>query len=568
MSKRKETYFFLIAAATLPCFALPVHAETLAECMAKGNNVTKIDAIFKKYNIKKDNPCPQQSKFDSSENCKKAARYLEKAAQELETINKERCQNAEKIKATYSADCKQGSCQTQASGLNSEADVLNQREIDKLKEIRLKANDVMQYQGDVLEGAYKVQQENVAKAATADGGAKDDTLQKLSRAGGTNYNTHEQGRTYFRDALSTVSGLVERTRNREITKEDVDQIQTPLAREPAAVAAAAREFDELVARREQDLRTRNTTLSQNASTTSQRASDTSSLNAADLSKTAGLLGTAGQLAQGAASSSTASGAGSDMSSLGGGVTPQYYGDASSPNGGALGGDIASSPGTGKGGGIAGEESRVAAAGGTFIPGNAQKSPIETGGVLAASKAAEVENGPAPGSTLSNAGEKKDSASTGGSKASALREALRARLASGEGAAGTPGAGATGSEVDSSGASLAPGADAKANVVAAGVASLAPFSAGEPAAGGSGVTDLGNSEFSLAGAETDAAVKGMVSEFGFDEGGPMRGLASSGYQQLAPEILAADSSNLFERTRETHQRSLKKGLVINGLRAKL
>lgn len=577
MSIRKEAYFFLFAAATLPCFALsPAHAESLAECMAKGNNVTKIDDIFKKYNIKKDNPCPQQSKFDNQEICKRAAKQLEKAAKELEDITRQRCQDAQKLQAKGANDCASSSCFKNANGVVSEADKLNQMELEKLATIRDKTQEVIGYQGDVIEGAYKVQQENVNKAANADGGSKDETLQRMSRAGGTNYSNHQQGRSFFRDALPTISGLVERTRNREITKEDVDQIQTPLAREPAAVAAAAKEFDDMVARRQNDLRTRSAALTQNASTTNQRASDTSSLNAGDLSKTAGLLGSASQLAQAGGGTSGAA-AGSDMSSLGGGVTPVTYGDAVSPgggvsSGGGIGGSDFSGGGGngGSGGGGGSPDASAVASNGTFIPPSA-KSGATTAETLAASKSAELgKNSEAPGSTLTNAAAKDGVAASGASgvKGSALRDALNARGGAGGEATAAAGGGAGSAGGSTSGASLAPGSGA--NVVEPGSvagAPLAPFNPGgaDTASTEGGVADIGNTDFSLAGSETEEAIKNMVSEFGF---GKDDGRTPASAQQAAPEILSADSTDLFTRMRETHQRSLKKGLLINGLRAKL
>jgi hypothetical protein len=78
---------------------------------------------------------------------------------------------------------------------------------------------------------------------------------------------------------------------------------------------------------------------------------------------------------------------------------------------------------------------------------------------------------------------------------------------------------------------------------------------------------GPDSFSMAQSETDAAVKEMMTEFegtlGDEAGGGFRGvrhLASVGDRQLAPEILAEDSSDLFLRTKEFYERCQRRGCV--------
>jgi hypothetical protein len=156
------------------------------------------------------------------------------------------------------------------------------------------------------------------------------------------------------------------------------------------------------------------------------------------------------------------------------------------------------------------------------------------------------------------------------KGSSLRETLRERLAAAEASGGGGGASttaSTGASASGTGSNASSGSVSPDLLpLSMAVASDNPLEASEGSVGG----DLGNTDFSLAGSETDAAVNGMLKDFGV--GGPSAGelgdrsLAS--LHQAAPEILAAESASLFMRTRETHQRSLKKGLVINGLRAKL
>lgn len=92
-------------------------------------------------------------------------------------------------------------------------------------------------------------------------------------------------------------------------------------------------------------------------------------------------------------------------------------------------------------------------------------------------------------------------------------------------------------------------------------------------------NLGDGDvLSLAGSETDASVQELVNEMkqamGLGDPGTSAlatlsgSLSADADQQGAREILAADSSALFDRIRDLHSRCLKKGCVLGKMRDKL
>jgi hypothetical protein len=150
----------------------------------------------------------------------------------------------------------------------------------------------------------------------------------------------------------------------------------------------------------------------------------------------------------------------------------------------------------------------------------------------------------------------DGAATNGTGASrmSVKDALRAKLA-GQLAQGK--GGATGAS--QAGAAKAGGLDAKLKEKAgANPEMLAGFAPTDFGAAGGG-------NFSMPQSETDAAVKEMMSEFEGNLGGEggfggARHLASVADDRSAPEILAADSSDLFLRTKTFYERCQKRGCV--------
>lgn len=155
----------------------------------------------------------------------------------------------------------------------------------------------------------------------------------------------------------------------------------------------------------------------------------------------------------------------------------------------------------------------------------------------------------------------------------LKDSLRARLAGGN-ATGAGGQGVA----SATGASVAPGGggsnkdSAKAQDGSKGFSgstgSLNPdIFAGSGSA--AGLDALSTNAFDLAGSETDAFVQNMVGSLSADfpdQSG--RGLASVEEDTKGAEILAENSASLFSRTRETHNRCVKKGLLLTNVRAKL
>ena len=559
-----------IGLASTPALAAPSGGAEAA-CVKNGNGIEEVEQIFEKYGVSLSDPCPEQSRYDTeSAKCERSAKDLQDLGKELQHTIKETCRIAEQIKQNSQCDGKQKNCQDKAKSLNNEAKKNYAKELSILKELRSQLKDFAALQARILEGAKKIQESTINNAASNPNGKDMTHVPKLERARGTSFSNNQQSREFFKDSLSTVSGILEKVRSNKVSREDVDQIQTPLTREPVALAAAGRDLDEQIAKREQVLQGRSQTFQANAETTGTNAKN---LGASDIdggkSSGGGDLGNMSQLAQagsglagaagGGQAASGASG-GSDMSSLadssGGGV---YAAAGSDPAASATGGtSTQSGDGTNLG------------AGGTFIPGAGARTLASTGNN--ASSRGTAETGKIAGLEKAlgdNSVKATDVGSTGAStsRASALRDALRARLA--DMGTGSGGGGSTG-------ASMAPGGGtgsaARSGAVPEGLlpvpVSVQSDNALEASSGSTG-GDLGNTDFSLAGSETDAAVQGMLSEFGLgDHGDGERSLASVDHEQAAPEILSADSGSLFIRARETHQRSLKKGLVINGLRAKL
>jgi hypothetical protein len=145
-------------------------------------------------------------------------------------------------------------------------------------------------------------------------------------------------------------------------------------------------------------------------------------------------------------------------------------------------------------------------------------------------------------------------SSGSSSATdSLREALRARLGGGAADFGETETdlAESGGEVGIRGANGEPGTGRDAS----GRALASDFGPGGNASFGGLSSAQG---FSLSGSETDAYVQGMVGKLRAEMDG---GRLYSSSLDEAPEILSADSESLFRRTRDTHMRSVEKGLVF-------
>lgn len=100
----------------------------------------------------------------------------------------------------------------------------------------------------------------------------------------------------------------------------------------------------------------------------------------------------------------------------------------------------------------------------------------------------------------------------------------------------------------------------ASSMPSGDSSILPSSAAE-------VGSLGVPEFSLPGSETESFLQNLAKDLGgesFLENMNDPSVTDAGAIQSGNEILASESATLFERTKETHIRCLKKGLLVNGL----
>jgi hypothetical protein len=558
---------FLFLACGAMGTGAPAWAYDVNQCVASNSKFIKTaDEQLKSFGVDPDKPCPEQDLYDAEEKkCSSNVSELRKIDKELRGIMKEKCENAGEIEKLANANSgQQKDSQDKGSDVYAKGAAINKREYEKLGELSKQVKEMRKFYAEIADGARQIQ-EKVDERAKSDPNGKDEHTDKLQQAGsrrGVQATSNQQARNLFKDAIGTVANAVSKASSSGISKAEADQVKTPLAAEPLKIAAAATDWDKQIEARQKVVQSQGMLYQQNNGTTSNRSSG---LGEADKNSTGGqaassnggsgsggsdAAGSMGQAAQAMqAASGLAGAAGGGGASSGGASGAPAAGDYGSFDTGSY------SNGTTTAGGSLGS-------GGSSGSGSTKGGRSSTGSKDGVSKIDNLES-------IVKTDGKTGTGITGSSssKGSSLREALRERLSQTGGDSGG-GGGSTEASVAGGGGSGS-GSSASSGAVtpdllpaSTSVASDNPLEASEGSVGG----DLGNTDFSLAGSETDAAVKGMLKDFGVgDSASPDRSLAS---EHQAPEILASDSPSLFMRTRETHQRSLKKGLVINGLRAKL
>jgi hypothetical protein len=557
---------FLFLAAGMVGFGAQARAVDLAQCMASNSKFIKtVDEQLESFGVKPNDPCPEQDLYDAQERkCSTNLDKLRDIDKELRAIMKEKCENAAEIeKLAAGNNGQQKDSQDGSSDVYKKGKNINDREFTKLGELKGQVKKMRAFYAEIAEGAKQIQQK-VNERASGDPTGKDEHTDKLREAGshrGEAPSNNQQAKSFFKDALGNVANLVSKARSSGISRSEAEQIKTPLTAEPLKIAAATTDWEKQIEARQKVVQSQGMLYQQNNATTTGRSSG---LGDANKDSTGG---------QAASSSGSGSGSGGSDAAGSMGQAAQAM-QAASGLAGAAGGGGASSSAADSGAG--GYSSGAYDTGGSYSPG-ATAAETSTGGALSNTKGGQssLKNKDGVGKidnleSLVKTDGKTGTGITGSSstKGSSLREALRERLnqsiGESQSGGGTTGASMAEGGGGGTGSSASSGAVTPDLLPAStSVASDNPLEASTGSVGG----DLGNTDFSLAGSETDAAVKGMLKDFGVGEDlAGDRGPASE--QQLAPEILASDSPSLFMRTRDVHQRSLKKGLVINGLRAKL
>lgn len=575
-------FFIALLSVTPGLLPAPAHAaaDASADCM-KNNfaQVKTVNELFSEFGMNPGSACDEQNKFDTeSKACQDLVNNMKEIEGSLRNLLKHKCQVAQELRSMPGPDaCKQKACQDKQSALLKKAKEINDMEIQHLEDLRKELKDYVTATAvELAEGARKVQKLTVDNAQRDPNGRDTQHFPKYARMRGRSYQNNLEARQVFKDSLETVGSLVERARAGQVNKSDISQVKTGLTKEPLAIAAAADEWEKQMAKRQEILRSQSSLYTDNKSKTDSNSDKLGNdkKNDGDISKNAQAASeAAGKGAQAASGAGAGGGAGGGESGggAGGGGMPSL------PSGGGGGGDSGGSGGGGyAGGGYGGGTDAVGSPSSasvdspaTFIPGSATALTSKKAG-QAASRGEGTNSIKGLETALSSGTSTEiSSATTGASRGSALRDALRARLEGGEsGGASSTGATTSGASMSpgggGTGAAASSGAVPSSLLPAAGsYASDNPLEASEASLGG----DLGATDFSLAGSETDAAVKGMLDDLGFNKAHDLDDSAG-GRSRNAPEILSSDSASLFTRTRETHLRSLKKGLLINGLRAKL
>ena len=531
--------FSLSTAVLVPALSL---AENVAdpECVRKANiGIDSLDKILKDAGIDKNKVCKDQTKFDEAANCKNSFKQLEIREEERSGIIKSRCINQAKI-AELDPNCVSDTCQTKRAGLVKWASDLNTMEQSALKQMQKYLAEVKEYQLELAKGAEEIQRDSYNKSQSEPNERTTMNIDKLGKVTGTQYQNNAQAASFFKDSLSTVSGLIQKVGNGEASASEVNALKTGLTREPLQVAMASDNWSKQMKTRQDTLAGQSAVYSAQATTGNSNASSMGSLGSA-----ASGLGAASQAASGLGSMASSSGTAADST------------QTASLSGAGATESITTVVQTG-----------TASTGGTYAPTSMGTTALGTGGPITAGSTTpgkpDGTNGIANLETLLAKNEPGGGGLTAASssKGSALRNSIRSKLAAIDGSAGGGAAATAGASV-APGASGSPGAGAGGVVAEAGEgAPLQDLPAADLAAG----ADVGNLNFSLAGGETDAAIQNMVKDFTGSSQAANRSLAAI-YEQ-APEILSRESASLFMRARDTHLRSLKKGLVINGLRSKL
>jgi len=557
------------------------------------SNIKTVDQQLESFGVKPNDPCPEQDLYDSAEKkCSENVKELRGIDKQLRKVMSDKCANGYKIQqAAASTGSKQTDTQNKSSAIYKEGANLNRKEIEILGQLREQVKEMRKFYADIADGAKQIQ-EKVDGNSKSDPNGKDEHTDKLKKAGsrrGVNANNNEQAVKFFKDSIGTVSGVVQKASQGGITKADVDQIKTPLTQEPLRIAAAADDWDKQIAARQKVVENQNMLYDENHYKTDDSAKK---LGDAEGDKTGGKnSGSGGGDSAGNAASSmgdaskalqAASGlAGAGQGGSSGSESPSSAAASTTPDLSGLASGLNGSSGS-SGGGTTGSYSPSEYGNTSTNYGNSAGSTANSNGTTAVGANPTAGGTSLLGKNGTNGIQNLDTTSTAtgttsndrsgssATKGSSLREALRERLSQSMAESSGGGGGST-SATNAGAAGGGTGSNASSGAVTPDllpmsmpIASDNVLEASSASVGG----DLGNTDFSLAGSETDAAVKGMLKDFGVGGADDHSARGPASEAKSAPEILASDSPSLFMRTREVHQRSLKKGLVINGLRAKL
>jgi hypothetical protein len=519
----------------LLAMAAVVPEPARAECQG-GSKIKPLDQVLSEAGIDQGSVCQEQDRYDKqSRNCRQSFEDLKTLDTFRVQYANDACKNQKKLEA-MPKDCQSESCQTDTASLNKEAQKIRALQKKNLEDIRKELKDIRDFQIELAKGAKAIQEETHQDSEKDPNGLSKKYTKELGETRGTSYQTNKDKASFFTDSLSSVSQAIQGVASGSMTPDQVNNsIKTPLTREPLQLAAVANQWDKQIQEEQAYISNSSNAMGASKTKAAANASDTGSL--AEGAKAASQSAEAAKAASGGGGGG-GSGSESGTSTPSSGSSPTYASNSKSGGNSTTGSYSPAKAGN------------VGLASSSGSKGDGTNNIANLDAKLAASEA------------LDTAG-----ATTGASasKGSALRSAVRDRLSAmgmGGGAAtsATLAAGSSGTGANATSGAVPEGLLPAAKVVA----SEDPLLASEGTTGG----DLGSTNFSLGGSDTEAAVNGMLKEFnvGHEEGS--RGLASDDAHQKAPEILAKDSASLFLRARETHFRALKSGLVINGLRSKL
>ena len=515
----------------------------IASC--KKDSTTKVEDPKTKVKDPK-NPCPamQNAPAEIAElgkECKGLVDRLDEAFQKWATANKESCDLANRDTSTCNAG---NNCFGTQDKLLSDAKAAADRELAAIDEAVKAGKDVKSMVGQILllqaEAMKKLEHAEAvtgtdaalpadAEASRAIGSSWDPSVRGDTKVGNATAETNKKLADQILKSIDKGSA----PRSSEVTGGDYVQ-------EPAKIAQAASDMQSGLEKRRTELLGTKSQLNGQQTSTQSRNTNLGAVDPNMNGVSSGDPGNTGNGNGGAnpsnlAGLANAAGAAAGASQAGAKSTPGSNSYASGPD---------STPST-----------SPAGLGGTNFSDKGKKDTSASSKDFAKAAAAINAKGG------NEEGGNSTAASSAGGKSS-LRDELRARLGKGTNSGGSM-------DVSAAASAGAKGEGKGVEKTKSGASTMPPMSEGEVAASAAGGA-LGNSDFSLAGSETDAFVQSLTADLagGTDLGGrQLASLGDSG-EQGGLEILKSDSPSLFSRTRQTLNRSVKKGLLVTGLKAKL
>lgn len=510
-----KTFLTLLAflATASAAEGAPAHSSR-ASCEAtKTANVDLPSQIMKKKGMNENDPCPKSdSSGMTSSTCRDLVQKIEEGMKQWLAAHKRHCELIDKYGGDIS--CEAITCNAK----QAEALADNSRTVAKERaEVRKMIQEL------------KAMREEVANG-----------MVEPTKTLASNVQGPVAGQKRLNATAGEIGQFAQQVLSRNLQQSDISRTKDEITREQLQVADMFQTIEKQLETRDRELATKDAQMKKARATNTTRATNGQSLNQGvtnnvapqtsttpNMGSMAGLAGPAAGLAAAAGGGGSAGGSSSSGMETNTYDTPSYDAYSASADGSTRNNNI----------------------------GN-QKSG-SSAGILDASKEIAALRGenelPLP--TNSSASSRSDR--------SGLKDALRARLAASGG-----GEGESASASTSAAAGGAAGSTNSSGEKKSGEKSSSPFDGMYTneilAASGAG-DSLGEDSFSLAGSETDAYVQSMVNNLmGEDDD---RSIASE--EELAgAEILAEDSASLFSRTRETHVRSVKKGLLVTNVRSRL